>query len=161
MILFITGATHTGKTRLAQKLMEKYKIPYFCQDHLKMGLIRSHYTDLTPDNDQELTDYLWPVIREMAKTAIENKQNMIIEGCYIPFDWQKDFDEEYLRNIRYICLCSFASCIENRLDDDYCTLQNIRNDNRMFLNGCIQNHLDYTLIDDDYESAISPLMHIL
>ena len=26
MILFITGATHTGKTRLAQKLMEKYKI---------------------------------------------------------------------------------------------------------------------------------------
>lgn len=31
----------------------------------------------------------------------------------------------------------------------------------MFLNGCIQNHLDYTLIDDDYESAISPLMHIL
>ena len=111
----------------------------------------------------------------MAKTAIENKQNMIIEGCYIPFDWQKDFDEEYLRNIRYICLCmsdryidnhfdhilSFASCIENRLDDDYCTLQNIRNDNQMFLNGCIQNHLDYTLIDDDYESAISPLMHIL
>lgn len=79
MILFITGATHTGKTRLAQKLMEKYKIPYFCQDHLKMGLIRSHYTDLTPDNDQELTDYLWPVIREMAKTAIENEQNMIIE----------------------------------------------------------------------------------
>ena len=100
---------------------------------------------------------------------------MIIEGCYIPFDWQKDFDEEYLRNIRYICLCMsdryidnhfdhirrFASCIENRLDDDYCTLQNIRNDNQMFLNGCIQNHLDYTLIDDDYESAISPLMHIL
>ena len=84
MILFITGATHTGKTRLAQKLMEKYKIPYFCQDHLKMGLIRSHYTDLTPDNDQELTDYLWPVIREMAKTAIENKQHLIVEGSYIP-----------------------------------------------------------------------------
>ena len=113
MILFITGATHTGKTRLAQKLMEKYKIPYFCQNHLKMGLIRSHYTDLTPDNDQELTDYLWPVIREMAKTAIENKQNMIIEGCYIPFDWQKDFDEEYLRNIRYICLCMSDRYIDN------------------------------------------------
>ena len=115
MILFITGATHTGKTRLAQKLMEKYKIPYFCQDHLKMGLIRSHYTDLTPDNDQELTDYLWPVIREMAKTAIENKQNMIIEGCYIPFDWQKDFDEEYLRNIRYICLCMSDRYIDNHI----------------------------------------------
>ena len=81
-----------------------------------MGLIRSHYTDLTPNDDQELTDYLWPVIREMAKTAIENEQNMIIEGCYIPFDWQKDFDEEYLRNIRYICLCMSDRYIDNHFD---------------------------------------------
>ena len=63
-----------------------------------------------------MTDYLWPVIREMAKTAIENEQNMIIEGCYIPFDWQKDFDEEYLRNIRYICLCMSDRYIDNHFD---------------------------------------------
>ena len=93
MIVLITGPSHTGKTVLAQKLLEKYNYPYLSIDHLKMGLIRSGYTELTPEDDDELVDYLWPIIREMIKTAIENKQNLIIEGCYIPFDWEKDFEK--------------------------------------------------------------------
>ncbi|MBO4604281.1 MAG: AAA family ATPase, partial [Clostridiales bacterium] len=82
MVILITGASHTGKTVLAQRMLEKYKYPYLSVDHLKMGLIRSGYTDLTPDDDDELTSYLWPVVREMIKTAVENCQNVIIEGCY-------------------------------------------------------------------------------
>ena len=102
MIILITGASHTGKTALAQKLLEKYKYPYLSIDHLKMGLIRSGNTELTPtSNDNNLTSYLWPIVREMIKTAVENKQNLIVEGCYIPFDWQKDFDSEYLESIKY------------------------------------------------------------
>ena len=99
MIVLITGASHTGKTALAQKLLEKYKYPYLSVDHLKMGLIRSGNTELTPMDDNELTEYLWPIVREMVKTAIENKQNLIVEGCYIPFDWHKDFDDNYLESI--------------------------------------------------------------
>ena len=52
MIILITGASHTGKTVLAQKLLEKYKYPYLSIDHLKMGLIRSGYTKLTPEDDK-------------------------------------------------------------------------------------------------------------
>ena len=136
MIVLITGASHTGKTTLAQKLLEKYKYPYLSIDHLKMGLIRSGNTELTPmSDDKDLTAYLWPIVREMVKTAIENKQNLIVEGCYIPFDWQKDFDSEYLENIKYFCLVmsekyirnhftdikKYANAIENRLDDEWCT----------------------------------------
>ena len=83
MIVFITGASHTGKTAIAQKLLAQYQYPYFSIDHLKMGLIRSGYTQLTPEDDAELIVYLWPILREMAKTAIENHQNLIIEGSYI------------------------------------------------------------------------------
>ena len=104
MIILITGASHTGKTALAQKLLEKYKYPYFSIDHLKMGLIRSGNTELTPMDDNELTEYLWPIVREMIKTAIENNQNLIVEGGYIPFDWQKDFGSNYLESIKYYCL---------------------------------------------------------
>ena len=101
MIVLITGASHTGKTVLAQKLLEKYKYPYFSIDHLKMGLIRSGNTELTPlSDDSALTDYLWPIVREMIKTAIENKQNLIVEGCYIPITWQNDFTRDYLDNIK-------------------------------------------------------------
>ncbi|WP_289220525.1 AAA family ATPase [Ileibacterium valens] len=59
MVVLITGASHTGKTALAQKLLEKYKYPYLSLDHLKMGLIRSQQTSLTPvSNEKELTNYL-------------------------------------------------------------------------------------------------------
>ena len=104
MIILITGASHTGKTLLAQKMLVKYHYPYLSIDHLKMGLIRSGNTELTPMDDEDLTGYLWPIIREIVKTAIENRQNLIVEGCYIPFHWRRDFDERYLPSIRFICL---------------------------------------------------------
>ena len=133
MIILITGASHTGKTLLAQKMLEKYKYPYLSIDHLKMGLIRSGNTVLTPEDDESLTGYLWPIVREIMKTVIENQQNLIVEGCYIPFDWRDSFDEQYLQSIRFICLAmsdeyidthfeeikSHGSDIETRLDDSY------------------------------------------
>ena len=117
MIIIITGASHTGKILLAQRMLEKYKYPYLSIDHLKMGLIRSGNTDLTPEEDDKLTGYLWPIVREMIKTAVENHQNLIVEGCYIPFDWRKDFDGMYLKNIKFICLAMTGEYINTHYDD--------------------------------------------
>ena len=169
MIILITGASHTGKTALAQKLLEKYKYPYLSIDHLKMGLIRSGNTKLTPmSDDNDLTAYLWPIVCEMIKTAIENNQNLIIEGCYIPFDWQKHFEKEYLDNIKYYCLVmsenyiknhfddikKYACVIENRMNDDWCTLENTLTDNTKVLNLAQKYKVNYILIDDKYEIDI-------
>lgn len=169
MIILITGASHTGKTVLAQKLLEKYKYPYLSIDHLKMGLIRSGNTELTPmSDDSELTEYLWPVVREMIKTAIENKQNLIVEGCYIPFDWKKDFAKDYLEDIKYYCLVMsnnyikehfneiklYASVIENRLNDEYCTLESVIEDNAHTLELARKNGVNYILIDSEYKIDI-------
>lgn len=168
MVVIITGATHTGKTRLAQLLMEKYAYPYVSEDHVKMGLIRSGYTGLTPEDDDKLTAYLWPVIREMIKTAIENNQKMIVEGCYVPFDWKKDFGDEYLCKIRFICLClsdgyidnhfseikRYASCIESRPDDDYCTPEVLKRENRFYLDGLGKHNPDVVLIENNYTEEI-------
>ena len=168
MILLITGASHVGKTALAQRLLEKYQYPYLSIDHLKMGLIRSGNTDLTPmSDDKELTEYLWPIVSEMIKTAIENKQNLIIEGCYIPFDWQKDFDAEYLENIKYYCLVmseeyiknhfedikAYANVIEARIDDD-CTIESVLADNAQILALAQKHNANYILIEDKYEIDI-------
>lgn len=117
MVILITGISHTGKTKLAQSLLEKYKYPYLSIDHLKMGLIRSKNTTLTVEDDEELTGYLWEIIKEIIKTNIENKQNIIIEGCYIPFDWKKDFEEEYLKEIQYVCLIMTEEYIKNNYQD--------------------------------------------
>lgn len=165
MIILITGASHTGKTVLAQKLLEKYKYPYLSIDHLKMGLIRSGITTLTLDDDDRLTEYLWPIVCEMIKTAIENKQNLIVEGCYIPFDWKKDFVKEYLDNIRYYCLVmsesyikshfdnikKYARAIENRIDDEWCTMEHVLNENAKFLASAKKYDANIVFIDDCYE----------
>lgn len=164
MIVLVAGATHAGKTVYAQKLLERYGYPYLSIDHLKMGLIRSGQTELTPMDDDKLTDYLWPILREMVKTAIENQQNLIVEGCYIPFDWQKDFSSEYLENIRYVCLVmsrqyiedhftdirNYANVIEQRLDDSGLDREALIAENESNLSQCIARNLPYILIDGEY-----------
>ena len=169
MIILITGASHTGKTALAQKLLETYNYPYLSIDHLKMGLIRSGNTSLTPmSNDDDLTAYLWPIVREMVKTAIENKQNLIVEGCYIPFDWAKDFKKEYLPHIQYYCLVmsenyirnhfsdikKYANIIEERLDDSDYTIESVIQDNERFLKLAQRFNVNYVFIDEEYEIDI-------
>ncbi len=165
MIILIAGASHTGKTALAQRLLEKYNYPYLSIDHLKMGLIRSGNTQLTPTSgDGELTAYLWPIVREIIKTAIENEQNLIVEGCYIPFDWAKDFEKPYLDRIRYRCLVmseryirnhfadirKYADVIEKRMGDDACTLESVLEDHARTLRLARLHQVDYLLIDDGY-----------
>ena len=165
MIILITGASHTGKTFLAQKLLEKYKYPYLSIDHLKMGLIRSGNTQLTPMSAEEkLTQYLWPIVKEIIKTAIENNQNLIVEGCYIPFNWEKDFENDYLKNIKYYCLVmsqnyiknhykditKYASVIEKRLTDEDYSMESAMMENGLILELAEKHNVNYILIDDKY-----------
>ena len=168
MIILIAGTTHTGKTVLAQKLLEKYKFPYLSIDHLKMGLIRSNQTAISVTDDEKLTPYLWAIIKEIIKTAIENGQNLIVEGCYIPFEWPKDFGATYLKNIKYYCLVmsnkyitnhfsdikKYASIVENRMDDESCTIESVLRDNAKILEQCQIYKVNYLLIDDEYQVDI-------
>lgn len=168
MIILIAGTSHTGKTALAQRLLEKYAYPYLSIDHLKMGLIRSGYASLTPSDDDKLTPYLWPVVREMVKTAIENRQNLIVEGCYIPSHWKNDFEEAYLREIRYFCLVmtenyirnhfgdikKYACVVEDRMDDSWYVEDTFLEENARNLEMCKKHGYDYILIDDAYQVDI-------
>ncbi len=175
MIIMITGASHTGKTLLAQRMLEKYNYPYLSIDHLKMGLIRSGNTNLTPEDDNALTEYLWPIIRETVKTAIENRQNLIVEGCYIPFCWRRDFDERYLPSVRFLCLAMTESYIENhfgeilehesdiesRLFPTDCTMDGLKEDNGKIIAGFRNTGEQVALISADYEQTMSQLLNDL
>ena len=173
MIILITGPSHTGKTVLAQRMLELYRYPYLSIDHLKMGLIRSGNTSLTPADDDALTDLLWPIVREIIKTAIENRQNLIVEGCYIPYNWRRDLDEAYLQSIRFICLAMtdeyIDSCfdeiknhgcdIESRLDDSWYTIDYLKTENRKYIEGFRKTGEQVVLIGSDYEQTISALLN--
>lgn len=127
-------------------------------------MIRTDYKKLTPEDNDQLTNYLWPIVREMIKTAVENEQNLIVEGCYIPFDWQNYFDEKYLEQIKYYCLViskkyiennfanikKYANRIENRLDDN-CSIEDILEDNTPYLQMAKKYGLNYVLINEQYK----------
>lgn len=168
MIVLITGTTHTGKTVLAQKLLEKYKFPYLSIDLLKMGLIRSNQTTISVTDDEKLTPYIWGIIKEIIKTAIENEQNLIVEGCYIPFDWAKDFNKEYLLQIKYYCLImsknyiqkhfsdilANESIVEQRLISGDLVQGNLIKENERNLQMCKKYGLNCILIDTEYKVDI-------
>ena len=100
----------------------------------------------------------------MIKTAIENNQNLIVEGCYIPFDWRKDFDAEYQKSIKFLCLAmtasyidsnfdkikAHASVIEARVDDSDLNAKDLKADNQKNIEGFQKSGEKVILIDEDY-----------
>ena len=167
MVVLVFGASHSGKTLLAQKILEKYHFPYLSIDHLKMGLIRSKNTDLTPEDDEKLTEYLWPIVREIIKTAIENNQNLTVEGCYVPFDWKKDFDAKYLENIKSCCLVMTEKYIRNNFDSiidnanavekrlfDSVDMEELIAENKQNLSLCEKYGENVILINNEYKADI-------
>lgn len=136
MVIIITGASHAGKTVLVQKMLEKYKYPYLSVNHLKMGLIRSGNTNLTPEDDSQLVDYLWPIVRFVCLA----------------------FSDGYI-DAHFAEIKAHGSDIEKRLDDSYCTVEQLKKDNRQMIEGFRAAGERVFLIDDDYEKRSQELLN--
>lgn len=129
-----------------------------------MGFFRTGRTDLTVEDDFEMRGFLWPFAAEMVKTAIENNQNMILEGCYIPREWKESFSAEYLKEIRAVFivmsekylrnhfedLSKYANVIERRLNDEL-NLERLIKCSVEFKNDCITNGTPFIEIDEKYD----------
>ncbi|WP_026477102.1 hypothetical protein [Alkaliphilus transvaalensis] len=171
MVILIGGIGCTGKTLMAQKLLEKYKMPYLSIDHLKMGLYRADENcGFTPlDSNELIGEKLWPIIRGIIMTNIENKQNIIIEGCYIMPHFIKDFNKFYSEKIisvflgfseKYIeksfqsNIAKFRNAIENRTyPEDRSLLQYIKEHDEL-RKKCMETCVDYFEIKNNYEVEI-------
>ena len=157
-----------GKTLPAQRVLEQYGYPYLSIDHLKRSRIRSGQCPLTPESDQEdLTAYLRPVVREIIRTALENGQNLTVEGCYIPFDYARDFLPDERNRIRYTCLVfsepyirthytdivRHAGSVERR-EENPCAVEDLIRMNQETLKQCITYGCPYILTDHTWDPQI-------
>lgn len=174
MILLISGCTHSGKMNLSQKLLEEFHYPYYSLDHLKMGLILSHKTNkTTKDNVSSWTQELWPITKAIIHIAIENHQNLIVEGSYLPFDYKKDFSLEENKQFKYLCLLfdedylqthfdsilSYESVVEKRLHPNDVSLIELIQENRLFLSETLKYALPFYKIKNKYD--INEIMDII
>lgn len=172
MVILISGVSCTGKTVMAQRLLEKYKIPYLSIDHIKMGLIRGNkYCDFSAtDSDDELTWKLWPIVKGIIMTNIENGQHIVIEGCYIPPEQVYDFDPKYLDQIIALNIgfskeylekqfvsgvVEHLSEIEQKDCDDYINKDNFIKLHTQLKERCSRNKAVFFEINEDYSGEMN------
>jgi 2-phosphoglycerate kinase len=175
MVILIGGVSCTGKTVMAQKLLEKYKIPYLSIDHIKMGLIRGNvYCDFSStDSDDELTKKLWPIVKGIITTNIENNQNIIIEGCYLPPEHIRDFESKYLEKIIALYIGFSENYLEKHFvsgiiehiseielkeyngNDDYINLDNFIKLHTQLKERCTANDVNFFEINNYYEEEMN------
>ena len=61
--------------------------------------------------------------------------------------------DDYIRN-HFADIRKYANVIENRLDDEWCTLESVLEDNAEILKLAKMYNVNYILIDDKYEINI-------
>lgn len=171
MIILISGVGSTGKTLMAQKLLERYHIPYLSIDHLKMGLYRGDkHCGFTPlDNTEVIGDNLWPILKGIIMTNIENEQHIIIEGCYILPHYVKDFDIYYSKKIISVFLgfstnyiqknfetkiVKYRNAVERRNWPENRTIKELIKEHEEFKIQCLQAGVKYFEIEIDYDKEI-------
>jgi len=177
MIILISGNSQMGKTYMAQNLLERYKIPYLSIDHLKMGIYRGIANcGFTPmDSTEYIGDKLWPIVKGIIMTAIENNQSLVIEGCYILPHYLQEFEKYYSDKIISVFIGFSNNYIKNNYEEKILKYRNIIEDrgeltpedksdfrieeylkeNDMFRRSCAATGEKFFEIDHSYEDEIT------
>lgn len=175
MIILIGGAGCTGKTMLAQRLMERYQIPYMSADHVKMGLVRGwENCPFTPcDGDETIARYLWTVLEGVVRTNVENEQHLILEGCYIPpehavalekefpgivFAVYPVFSREYVMRAYKDGIVAHRSDLEKRGYDEERTPEEIAREHECVCEACRKAGARCVEIDDDHARGMAQVI---
>ena len=171
MILLIGGESCTGKTLLAQRLLEKCGIPYLSADHVKMGLIRGGLADFSAEEDDRLiSDRMWGVLSGILKTVVENRQHLIMEGCYFRPALTARLEEAYrpavlevylgfsdaYNRARYADILSHRNAIEHRLYPETRSMEALLQAHRALREEC-GGCPGYFEVQHDYVSEIDAL----
>lgn len=178
MIILIGGVSHTGKTYMAQKLLEKYKIPYLSLDHLKMGLFRGGlpcgFSIL--DKDEVIAEALWPVVEGIIRTNIENDQQIIIEGCYLPPQRVRKLKDEFPLDIIEVYICFTEAylvsnfdtqilrhrrVIEKRIEDEDRSIDDFVREHKKMRHLCVENNLKVFDVNSGYEERMDDVMRYI
>lgn len=171
MIVLLGGTGHTGKTFLAQKILERYSFPYTSLDHIKMGLVRG-YRDCgfqATDDDAVITLSLWGIVKGIIETCLENEQNILLEGCYLPphevakitgdkvIAFYLVFTENYIRK-NFHTILEKENVIERRKQKECLDMEDYIAQNKRLKMQCDISNVCCFEIDRDYETQMQSIL---
>jgi len=178
MVILIGGIGCTGKTLLANRLMKETNISYFPLDHLMMGLYRGipNCGSFPMDDQFVLGEKMWPIIKGMIMTNIENDHSIILEGFQLIPQLLLDIPAEYLENIlsvfqffseQYILenldakILKFRSAVERRSDIDDITAETLIKQTKRLKEQCMKHKVTFYEIEDDYSEEITEVKNFV
>ncbi|MBS4235929.1 adenylate kinase [Campylobacter vulpis] len=177
MIILIGGESHTGKTLLAQRLLEMYHYPYISLDHLKMGFIKGvENPPFSVEEDSKITAFLWNIVQGIIETCIENEQNLILEGVYLtpknvrilldskPFAPIKVlfliFSKQYILK-QYHTITLKENAIEKRKESYVASKEQLIKEHSALKEQCQKYKLPFIEIQEDYENEMQGAMSVI
>ncbi|EAH6236743.1 adenylate kinase [Campylobacter upsaliensis] len=170
MIILIGGESHTGKTLLAQRLLEIYHYPYMSLDHLKMGFIKGlENPPFSVEEDSKITAFLWRIVVGIIETCIENEQNLILEGINLtPKNVRNLLDSKPFAPIKVLFLIFSKhyilkhyhtiklkeNTIEKRKESYVASKEQLIKEHSALKEQCKKYKLPFIEIQEDYESEM-------
>ena len=150
MIYIISGASRSGKTLIAKKMMVEYNIPYLSLDSLVMG-----FTNGIPEygiHDKlwphEIAERLWPFLKAMLQNMLWSDIDYILEGEAVLPRHIAELSKEHPDEMR-VCYLGFSDVkLEEKVEDIYKYSRGkkdwLTNESRAYVEDHINNMIVYS-----------------
>jgi putative acetyltransferase len=176
-VFLIGGVGGTGKTLLASKLMRVLHIPYVSIDHLMMGMVRSdpdcHFSPL--DSGETIGRHMWPFLKAVIQTNIENNHSIILEGFQLQPEWVTDFTEEYQKHIIPVFIGFSEQYLRSNLvsnirkhrhvverrENEALNIESLITQHLRLKSECVKHQVTHFEIDESYESSMERVLDSL
>ena len=109
MLYLVSGASRSGKTIIANKILEQKQIPYVSLDWLVMGFTNGIpeygiHDRLLPN---EIADKLWSFLKSMCESMLWLRGDYVIEGEAILPELVRELLDEYPDKIK-VCFVGYT-----------------------------------------------------
>ena len=119
MIYILTGIAKSGKSLVANRLIQKYSLPTFSTDYIMMMLVRGNKTlGIDPDGEDEIVaNQLRPYINGLIQTMVENKVDYFIEGVHFNPDFARELLDKYPNDVKVLYLGYKDINVEDKINE--------------------------------------------
>lgn len=150
MLYIISGSSRSGKTMIAEKIMEQCKIPYLSIDWLVMGFTNGIpeygiHDKLWPN---EIAEKIWSFLKAFCENLIWSGTDYVIEGEAVLPELINGLLKKYPDSVK-VCYVGYTEVnINDKVKDiyDYSSEKNdwLTNESNEYVQNHISNMIEYS-----------------
>ncbi|BBH20095.1 hypothetical protein Back11_14400 [Paenibacillus baekrokdamisoli] len=102
MLYIIGGASRSGKTTSAKRILKESEIPYLSLDYLMMGIANGipEFGVYPTEGDFITGQKLWKVVNPLMTAMVENEIDYTVEGVQLIPSYVSQFEQRYSGKVK-------------------------------------------------------------